>query len=50
MMQLSKDLGQTLETTLEMSNLEFALWVAFYTMEGKRQKENMRKAKRNGRR
>jgi len=50
MMRLSKDLGQSLEQTLEMSNLEFTLWVAYYNLEGKKQKEHMRKAKRNGRR
>lgn len=48
-MRLSKDLGQTLETTLEMSTVEFKLWAAFYSLENKQRKEQQRKAK-NGRR
>jgi hypothetical protein len=48
-MMLSKDLGQTLEQTLEMSTLEFKLWVAYYNVEAKHRKEQQRKAK-HGRR
>jgi hypothetical protein len=48
-MRLAKDLGLTLEQALEMSNLEFCLWVSYYTLEAKEQKEHMRKTK-NGRR
>jgi hypothetical protein len=49
MLFLSKELGQTLETTLEMSTLEFKLWVAYYSLESKQRKEQQRKAK-HGRR
>jgi len=49
MLFLSKELGQTLETTLEMSTLEFKMWVAYYSLEGKQRKEQQRKAK-HGRR
>lgn len=49
MLFLSKELGQSLETTLEMSTLEFKLWVAYYSLEGKQRKETQRKAK-HGRR
>jgi hypothetical protein len=49
MLFLSKELGQTLETTLEMSTLEFKLWVAYYNLEAKNRREQQRKAK-HGRR
>lgn len=48
-MKLSKDLGQTLEQTMEMSSLEFRLWFAYYTLEHKEQKAAARKTQ-HGRR
>jgi len=49
MMQLAKDLGRTLEEIMEMSTLEFKLWVTYYSMEAKERQKQMRKGK-NGRR
>lgn len=43
MMRLAKDLGRTLEEIMEMSSLEFKLWIAFYNLENKEQKAAMRK-------
>ena len=48
-MRLAKDLGRTLEEILELSNLEFRLWVAYYNLEAKERQAATRKAK-NGRR
>lgn len=50
MFKLAKDLGRTFEEILEMSDLEFKYWVAYYTLEYKERKEAMRKNKKNGRR
>lgn len=49
MLQLAKDLGRTLEEIMEMSTLEFKLWVAYYVIEAKERKNQARKGK-NGRR
>lgn len=38
-MRICRDLGLTLEQGMEMSQLEFKLWVAYYTMEHKEQKK-----------
>lgn len=48
-MRLAKDLGQTLEQLLEMSDLEYRMWMAYYNIDYKKQQESMRKRK-NGRR
>jgi hypothetical protein len=49
MMQLAKDLGRTLEEIMEISTLEFALWVAYHKLQHAEKQKAARKAK-NGRR
>jgi len=49
MLTLAKDLGRTLEEIMEMSTLEFKMWVAYYNMEAKDRQKQMRKGK-HGRR
>ena len=44
-MRLAKDLGQTLETVLEMSVAEIQLWLGFYNIEAKEHKRVRDKAK-----
>lgn len=48
MMFLARELGKTLDQIMEMSTLEFTLWVAFYQLEGKK-KEQQARAMQNGR-
>lgn len=48
-MKLAKDLGRTLEEIMEMSSLEFKMWVAYYSLDYKERKAEARKQK-NGRR
>ena len=48
-MRLCKDLGMTLEKAMEMSQLEFKLWVAYYNIDHKEQKKQ-EQGRRNGRR
>lgn len=45
-MRLAKDLGRTLEEMLEISTLEFVLWVAFYKREHQQQQGRMRQSGR----
>lgn len=49
MLRLAKDLGRTLEEIMEISTLEFKMWVAYYNLQQKEQEKSMRKAK-HGRR
>jgi len=49
MLRLCKDLGRTLEEIMEMSTLEFSIWVAHYNLESKEREKAQRKRK-NGRR
>lgn len=42
MMFLAKELGHTLETIMEMTTLEFTLWVAYYQLQKKQQNQKMR--------
>lgn len=48
-MKLAKELGRTLEELMEMSSLEFKMWVAYYNLDYKERKAEARKQK-NGRR
>jgi len=45
-MRVCKDLGLTLEQGMEMSVLEFKLWVAFYNLEQKEAKGQMQDGRR----
>lgn len=45
MLFLAKELGQTLETILEMTTLEFTLWAAFYKQQNKQKEMQKMRAK-----
>lgn len=45
MYRLAKDLGQTLETIMEMTTSEFSGWLAFYKWEAEEHKKAMNKAR-----
>ena len=47
MLRLAKDLGQTLDTVMQMTTHEFKLWVAFYNLEAEENKRAQEKAKRS---
>ena len=49
MLKLAKDLGRTLEEIMEISTLEFKIWVAYYSLQHKERQKEARKGK-NGRR
>jgi len=40
-MFLAKELHKSLDEILELSTLEFTMWVAFYNLQGKEQKKRM---------
>lgn len=45
-MFIAEKLGLTLEKALEMSDLEFRLWIAYYTNQAKEQKRALKDGKR----
>lgn len=48
-MFIAKELGLTLEKALEMSDLEFRMWVAYYRLEAKDRERVNRGRRRNSR-
>jgi hypothetical protein len=42
-MFLAKELGKSLEEIMEISNLEFVMWAAYYSLEKKQRERSMRK-------
>jgi hypothetical protein len=49
-MFIAEKLGLTLEQALELSDLEFRLWIAYYTNQAKEQKRAMDNGKRRNHR
>ena len=45
LLRLAKDLGQTLDTIMDMSITELELWMAFYRIEVKEAKKAAQRAK-----
>lgn len=49
-MFIAKELGLTLEQALEMSDLEFRLWVGYFVLEKKDRERAMNRGKRRNNR
>lgn len=47
-MFLAKELGKSLEEILDLSTLEVRMWAAFYSYEGKKQKNTQMKRTSRG--
>lgn len=45
-MFIAKELGLTLDKALEMSDLEFRMWIAYYRHEAKERERAMNRGKR----
>jgi hypothetical protein len=45
-MFIAKELGLTIEQALELSDLEFRMWIAYYRLEAKERERSMKHGRR----